>query len=157
MRREVVSWGCMFALALFLAFPGIPQAQEIELKEGMTQGDFALWLVKAINAQSAFLPAGKHTGTSPSVNLLLNPAAGPVEAIQFLTEQIGISPEGGWQEDEPMTKEILAQLLEDPEEGASLDWDTLVEKVRDRIQQLFDKRRLGTFRVLSATPSLPAV
>jgi hypothetical protein len=129
----------MFVLALLLGVPPSVQALDIELQEGMTQGDFAMWLVQAINAQSK-----------------LPPAAQAEDAIKFLTE-LGSIPEGGWQKDEPMTKELLASLLEDPEEGANLSWDDLVDEVRERIQEIFDERKLGVFRVLSATPSLPAV
>lgn len=139
MRREIVSWGSAFVLALFLAFPGISQAQDIELKEGMPQGDFAQWLIKAIDAQSK-----------------LPPAADAKDAMDYLT-QLGSIPEGGWQKDETMTNELLASLLEDPEEGANLSWDELVDKVREHVQNIFDERKLGVFRVLAPTPSLPAV
>lgn len=138
MRSRNMSLGILVCLAIFLALPVTLQA-EVELAEGMTQGDFALWLVDAIGAKSK-----------------LPPAADAKDAVDFLT-QLGSIPEGGWQKDEPMTKELLASLLEDPEEGAGMSWDELVDSVRKRIQEIFDERKLGVFRVLSPTPSLPAV
>ena len=137
MRRITVSLGVFLIFAICTALPGVLRAQD--LKEGMTQSDFALWLVKAIGAQSK-----------------LPPAAQGEDAIYFLT-QLGSVPDGGWQKNDAITKEALSSLLEKPEEGTGLSFDDLVGKVRDRIQALFDKRKLGVFRVLSATPSLPAV
>ena len=138
MRTHFVSMGILFVLGLLLVMPATSQAQEIELKEGMTQGDFALWLVKAIGAQSKLPPAGQAE-----------------DAIYFLT-QLGSVPEGGWQKGEALTKEALASLL-DEEGAANLSWDDLVGKARDHIQKIYDERKLGVFRVLSSTPSLPAV
>jgi len=139
MRKEIVGLGIfIFVIGLFITLPATSQAQ-VELKEGMTQGDFALWLVQAIGAQAKLPPAG-----------------GADDAIYFLT-QLGAVPEGGWQKDDEMTTEALADLLGD-EDSANLSWDDLVEKVRDHIQEIFDERKLGTFRALSpATASVPAV
>ena len=150
MTRNSMYLGIAFTIALLLALPSLSQAEVVELKEGMTQGDFALWLVQAIGGLQK-----------------LPPGANGEEAIQFLSgapdlrsgqsSGLGIIPDGGWQKDEPMTKELLASLLEDPEEGANLSWDDLVKKVTERIQKLFDERKLAVFRVMSAnTPSLPA-
>lgn len=157
MRRNLftpaVVW---FVLALFLALPGTLQAQDIELKEGMTQGDFALWLVKALGAQNHFLQAGE-TNPKAAVNLLVNPAAGPEEAIKFLTE-LGSVPEGDWKKNEPITTEWLAGLLEKPEEATNLSFDDLVAKVLEEVRgkfQAIDKKQ-AVFRVLGATPSQPA-
>lgn len=138
MRKVIVSLGIfIFVLGLFITLPATSQAQ-VELKEGMTQGDFALWLVQAIGAQAK-----------------LPPAAGADDAIYFVT-QLGAVPETGWQKDEEMTSQALADLLGD-EESANLSWDELVEKVRNHIQEIFDERKLGTFRILGPTGSIPAV
>ena len=150
MRRNSVYLGVAVAIALLLAFPCLSQAAVVELKEGMTQGDFALWMVQAIGGLQK-----------------LPPGAQAEEAIQFLggvpdprsgqSSGLGIIPEGGWQKDEPMTTELLTSLLEDPKDGANLSWDDLVQKVTDRIKKLFDERKLVVFRVMSNnTPSLPA-
>ena len=137
MRGKIVSLGILFFLGLFLAVPLTSQA-EVELKEGMSQGDFALWVVKAIGAQTK-----------------LPPAATGEDAIKFLTS-LGIIPEGGWQKDEALSNEALASLSDDPE-AASLSFDELVEKVRDHVQSLFDEKALGVFRAQSSgTPSSPA-
>ena len=160
MRRNTLMSGVVcFVLALFLALPATLQAQEIELKEGMSQGDFAFWLIQAIQPQIQGLPAGQHAGVAPSVNFLLNPAAGPVEAIKFFTDQLALAPEAGWQKDEALTKEALASLLEKPEEGANLSFDELVEKVLERVRERFQEisKKQTVFRVLSPTPSVPPV
>lgn len=139
MRRHIVSLGILlFAFALLMTVPATSQAQ-VELKEGMSQGDFALWLVNAIGA------AGK-----------LPPAATGEDAIAFLSG-LGVIPEGGWQKDEAVSNELLASLLEDPDSATGLSFDELVEKVRTRVQQLFDEKMLGLFRAQSSgTPSVPA-
>lgn len=163
MRRHLfVSTSVMFLLALLLAFPGLsPAAEEqpegVQLKEGMSQGNFAFWLIKAIQPQLQGLTSGQ-VGIAPSVNFLLNPAAGPEEAIKFLTDQLGLIPEGGWKKDEPLTKEALASLLEKPEEGANLSFDELVAKVLKRVQERFQEinKKQGVFRIFSSTPSQPA-
>lgn len=139
MRGKIVSVSLVAWLAFFLVLPVTLQAA-IELKEGMTQGDFALWIADAIGAKSK-----------------LPPAADGKDAIDFLTKLGSIPEDAGWAKDEPTTKELLASLLEDPKEGADLSWDDLVKKVREQIQEVFDERKLGVFRVLSSTPSLPAV
>lgn len=157
MRRYILCLSVLVSLALFLAFPVALQA-EVELEEGMTQGDFAFWLITAIQPQLQALTSGQHAGVAASVNFLLNPAAGAEEAIKFLTDQLALVPEGGWQKDEPLANEALASLLEDPEEGAGLSFDELVEKVLRRVEEKFQEigKKQATFRVLSATPSLPA-
>lgn len=138
MTRRTVAVVLLFVSALLLTFPISSFAQE--LKEGMTQGQFALWLVKAIGASSK-----------------LPPAPGPEDAIKFLT-QLGSVPEGGWKKNEVMSKEALISLLEDPKDGEGLSWEELVTKVRDYIQKIFDKRRLGVFRAqASGTASAPGV
>ena len=130
MRRLILPLGILF-LGLFLALPANSHAQ-IELQEGMTQGNFALWMVNAIGAMSK-----------------LPPAATSEDAIKFLTG-LGFVPEGGWQKGEPMTKEALASLLEEGEDVSNLSWDDLVQKVWNRIQAIFDERRLGVFRAGSS-------
>lgn len=157
MKRLGVSLGVLFVFALFLVSPMLSQA-EVELAEGMTQGDFALWLITAIQPQLQGLPAGQHAGVTASVNFLLNPAAGAEDAIKFLTDQLALVPEGGWQKDEPLTNEALGSLLEEPEEGEGLGFDELVEKVLERVRGKFQEinKKQAVFRVFSATPSVPA-
>ncbi len=137
MTRKTVAFGILFAFALLLTLPGSSQAAD--LKQGMTQGDFAAWLIKAIGAESK-----------------LPPAFGPEDAITFLT-QLGSIPEGGWKKNEEMTTQGLTSLLEKPEEGANLSWDDLVQKVYNHIQKIFDNRKLGTLRIHSATPADPEI
>jgi len=158
-----MSAGVVFLLTLLFALPNALYAhdsayQGVELKEGMSQGDFAYWLIQAIQPQLQNLPSGQHAGITPSVNFLLNPAAGAEEAIKFLTEQLTLAPEGGWQKDEALTNEALASLLEKPEEGEGLSFDELVEKVLNRVRERFQEinKKQAVFRVLAPTPSLPA-
>lgn len=133
MTRKNVAFGMLFVFALLLTLSGSAQAED--LQQGMTQGDFSVWLIKAINAQDK-----------------LPPAFGPEEAINFLT-QLGSIPEGGWQKNEEMTTQALASLLENSDEVTGLSWDELVEKVREHIQNIFDNRKLGVFRIHSPTPA----
>lgn len=155
MRRNSFCRVLTFVSALFLAFPNLIHAEIPELKEGMTQGDFALWMVQAIGALQKLPPGATAEEAIAFLGGEPDPRSG--QPASGLAMGMGIIPEGGWQKDEPMTKELLAGLLEDPEEGANLSWEELVEKVQARIQKLFDERRLGTFRAMSSgTPSLPA-
>lgn len=150
----------IFLLAFLFTFPSVSPAQEeVELKEGMSQGDFAYWLIKAIQPQLQGLQPGQPAGVAASVNFLVNPAAGSEEAIQFLTDQLALVPEGGWLKDEVLTKEALASFLEKPEDGQGLSFDELVEKVLERVREKFQaiSKKEGVFRVLSSTPSLPSV
>lgn len=136
MKRQIVSLGIFCILALFLTVPATSQA-EIELKEGMTQGDFALWIVKAIGAQSK-----------------LPPAATAEDAIKFLSG-LGIIPEAGWDKDGPISGEWLGGLA--GEEAGNLSFEDLAGKVRDHVQDVFDERTLGVFRAQSSgTASVPA-
>jgi len=159
-----MSAGVVFLLTLLFALPNALYAhdsayQGVELKEGMSQGDFAYWLIQAIQPQLQNLPSGQHAGITPSVNFLLNPAAGAEEAIKFLTDQLALVPEEGWQKDEVLTKKALASLLGDSEEGDGLTYDELVDRALDLVESRFQEisKKTGVFRILSATPSLPAV
>ena len=138
MKRYILSAGILLIVfGLFFAFPATSHAQE-ELQEGMSQGDFALWLVKAIDAQTK-----------------LPPAATGEDAVAFLTK-LGIIPEGGWQKDETITNELLTSLL-DGEEGTGQSFDELVEKVREHVKNAFNQKTLGVFRAQSSgNPSAPA-
>lgn len=149
MKRNALCLGLSFVIALFLAFPSPSKAEIAELKEGMTQGDFALWMVQAIGALGKLPPGAKGDDAIKFLGGNIDPRSGQSSGL-------GIIPEGGWQKDDPMTKELLTGLLEDPKDGAGLSWDDLVDKVRKRIQSIFDNRKLGVFRVTAATPSLPA-
>jgi len=157
----------MFLLAVLSVFPALSQAEEspaeerpsIPTEEVTTQGEFAFWLIKAIQPQLQSLTSGQHAGIVASVNFLVNPAAGPVEAIKFLTDQLALVPEEGWQKDEVLTKKALASLLGDSEEGDGLTYDELVDRALDLVESRFQEisKKTGVFRILSATPSLPAV
>lgn len=106
--------------------------------QDMTQGQFALWLVKAIGAQSK-----------------ISAGAGEAEAIDFL-RRLGVVPEDGWKEDEKITKKFLASLLGDAE-AEKLSFEELVEKLRDHVENIFNNSQLGIFRAFGSGASASAV
>ena len=130
--RKKISWGIILAIILSFNTPAISHAAETELAQGMTQGQFALWLVKVIGALEN-----------------LPPAADEQDAIEFF-ERLGIVPEGGWDRDAELTREVLASLLDDPEEGAGLSFEELAQKVAGYVQGIFNslEPETGNFRVM---------
>ncbi|HNV87159.1 MAG TPA: hypothetical protein PKL97_09405 [Candidatus Omnitrophota bacterium] len=112
--------------------------------EGMNQGEFALWLVKAVGAMGK-LPTG----------------ANAQDAFDFLTG-LGMVPQGGWQADGTVTKAFLASLLDLPESEVNAlmqdpdGFNKLLDKVYNLLQSRFDDARSGVFRVQSASGSVPA-
>lgn len=141
MKSSTMRVGVLLVLlASFISFTGIAQAAEEGIaQEGMSQGDFALWLVKAVGAQSK-----------------LPPAATAEDAIAFLTK-LGIVPEEGWDKDSELSKETLASLLDDDGAG-DLGFDGLLEKVREHVQNIFNETAaLGFFPAqTSGSASSPA-
>ncbi len=137
MRAKLLILTMVIMLAIMFAIPSVSFA---ELKEGTTtQGEFALWLVKVVGAQSK-----------------LPPAAQGKDAINFLMG-LGVAPEGGWAKDKPITKEFLTSLLPD-EDTSKLSFDELVSKVQEAVKNLFSDKKLGVFRgTSSASGSTPAV
>lgn len=125
-------------------FASFAQAEIGSVSEDMTQGDFALWLVRAVGAMYK-----------------LPPGANDKDAVAFLTT-LGLVPQGNWQTDEKISKEFLASLLDipDSEKEALLKdpqgFDKLLQKVKDLLQSRFDDARQGVFRVQSASASSPA-
>ena len=122
----------IFMLVVF-AFIAPFAAQAVELGEGMTQGQFALWLVKAIGAQSK-----------------LSPAATEDDAINFLLG-LGVYPEGNWDKDAKISNEFLASLI--GEEPGSSTFQELANKVKDYVRNLFDKSHQGVFRAFASSGS----
>jgi hypothetical protein len=118
-------------IAILFAYPVASQA--VELKEGMTQGEFALWLVRAIGALQE--PDPQH---AIGIKSKLPPGANADDAINFLT-QLAVVPKGGWEKDDPVTKELFVDLVGDPE-VANLDFNDGAEKVSDFIQMRFGGR-----------------
>lgn len=112
-----------------IAIPAISHAAVVEGQT--TQGEFALWLVREIGAQSK-----------------LSPAATGKDATDFLTG-LGLVPEGGWKEDDVVTKEMLQSLLED----ASGSFDELVDQVKEHADNVLSDRNLGVFRASGVSPS----
>ena len=125
----------LLVIALLISIPGGVYA---DLAEGMSQGDFALWLVKAIGAQSK-----------------LPPAATADEAIDFL-QRLGVVPEGGWDKNGTVDSAFLKSLLG---EGADTSgaFEELLEKVRAHVQSAFDNSKLGVARFFGSSASGSAV
>ena len=105
-----------------------------ELSENMTQGQFAQWLVKAVDA-SRLLPA----------------AASEQDAVDFLT-LLNVIPAGGWKNDEKISKKFLASLLGD-ESAENLDFKTLIERIKAHVLNLFRDVPEGVFRAFGSTAS----
>ena len=131
MRKSFVQKGLVFLVSLFLFLP-IPAKADLSPK--MNQGDFALWLAKAVDALDQ-----------------LPPAASPQDAIDFFTK-LGVVPDGGWDKNATITNGMLASLLD--EEGASgLPFDELVNRVRDHVKAVFKENNLGIFRAFANSAS----
>ena len=139
-----------FALALMVIFPALSQAADPAVKEGMPQGDFAVWLVKSAYALQ------NQKQNSPVVAFA--PGANADNAVRFLAE-LGFVPEGGWQKDSPLTKAQLASLLPNGD-GSAASFDDLVAKVQEYFQGVFDQHNpqsSGAFNIQSSgTPSAVA-
>lgn len=141
MNRNFLKTLAVFVFALCFMVTSVAMA---ELAEGMPQGDFALWLVKAVGA-----------------TYKLPPGARAQDAIAFLTK-LGMVPQGDWQPDGKVTKEFLTSLLDlsANEKKTLMDdpkgFDKLLAKVRDLLQSRFDDVRQGVFRVQGASGSVPA-
>ena len=137
MKGKIALISVIFFAVFALMYPAISQA---ELKEGMSQGEFALWLVKEVGALSK-----------------LGPAATDQNAIDFLVS-LGIAPKEGWDKNGTVDKDFLISLLGD-EAGdlSNLSFDELVARVRDYIQNSLSDRALNSFRATSsASGSTPA-
>ncbi len=133
MRRHMWSLGILLVGSLFLTMVPATLHAEIELKEGMSQGDFALWLVNAVGAM------GKMSERYP--------AATGKDALDFLTS-LGVAPEGGWgKSDEALTKEMLCGLMAEADQAgcSGMSFDDVVAKVRDRVEEIFKNfnKKLG--------------
>jgi len=141
MNRNFLKVLMVAVFAFCFMFSAVAQAAPTE---GMAQGDFAIWLVKAIGAMGK-LPSG----------------ANAQDAITFLTD-LGMVPQGGWNPDGKVTKDFLASLLDltEQEKNALMQdpqgFDKLSQKVYNLLQSRFDDVRAGVFRVQSASGSVPA-
>lgn len=113
-------------------------------KEGMSHGNFAFWLVKAVGAMYK-----------------LPPGASEQDAFDFLAK-LGMVPKDGWKEDGVINKDTLLSLLDLSEQKkAELindpnSFDKLVDEVRKLLESRFNATREGVFRVSSASGSVPA-
>ena len=92
--------------------PGVPA-------EGVTQGDFAMWLVDAAGLQGQLPPAALN---SDAINLLSN---------------LGIAPKDGWDADKKLTRDdILEMLGVSKDQAAKLSeksWEELIEMLVENV------------------------
>jgi len=86
-------------------------------KDGMTQGQFAIFLVKALDAQG-FLPE----------------AAVVNDYITFF-ENLGVEPLGGWDADKAITKDDLVYMLGLKKAG-KLTFAELLKMLKARLEEL---------------------
>ena len=118
-----------------LAF--IPKVQAANPPQGITQGEFALWLVKEAGAIRQ-LPT----------------AASAQDAIDFL-RKLGVVPNEGWKKDEKVNEAFLKSFFDDSE-TAGKDFDSLVNLIRDLVESRFSNANPAVFRVQSASGTTPA-
>ena len=137
MKGKIALITVIFFAVFALIYPAVSQA---ELKEGMSQGEFAVWLVKEAGALAK-----------------LGPAATDQDAVDFLVS-LGIAPKEGWNKNGTVDKAFLISLLgDDAGDTSNLSFEELVAKVRDYIQASISDRRLNSFRATSsASGSSPA-
>lgn len=91
-------------------------------QEGVAQGDFALWLVKAAGAE----------GNLP-------PAALQEDAMKYLRD-LGIQPKDGWDKDAKLTKKDLIYMLGlEKKEGEAKTWNELVMALVDFLVNLLNQ------------------
>ena len=147
-RRFVTLTALVMTMALLISFPATNA--KAELQEGMSQGDFALWLVKSVYALS-------NQRQYPPVDQFA-PAANAENAIRFLSDpKMGLIPEGGWKKDDPMTAALLKSLLPNPDDPslANASFSDLAGKLRDYLEMIFDQQHLGIFGIQNGgTPSV---
>ena len=91
--------------------------------EGITQGEFAMWLVKAAGIQGRLPPAALQ---QDAINLLYN---------------LGFNPHEGWDKDKKLTQDDLIDILGiSMKEAEGKSWEDiiklLVQAVRDIVQQI---------------------
>ena len=134
MKTSPLKIGLTTLLACFISFSAVANAAIPDLKEDMTQGQFALWLVNAIGASSK-----------------LSAAPTEQEAIDFL-KKLNIIPEDGWDKDTVITKAFLASLLGD-DSAANLDFKDLIAKVREYADSVFNDANMGIFRAFGSSAS----
>ncbi len=131
MRRHILSLGVLFFVIVGFSVTAAPTtslAQSGAPTEEWSQGQFALWVVKAAGAISKLPPAA--TGS---------------DAIVFLTK-LGVIPEDGWKKDGKITKEFLLSLLGDDSEGAEgLSFDDLIQRLQDQVNTLVTQWNEGYF------------
>lgn len=103
--------------SIFVFFFSFVSSGQAALPQGMTQGQFAIWLVKEAGAIRK-----------------LPPAASAQDAIDFL-QKLGVFPKDGWEIDKEVDETFLKSFLPD---GATGTLDELLQQVQDLVQSRFE-------------------
>ncbi len=116
--RRVVRTGVFLGLLIVgLTLSSSLSFAKVAPKEGMTQGEFAVFLVEVLDAQG-FLPE----------------AAVVNDDIVFL-EGLGIEPPGGWEADKVLTRDDLVYMLGLKKAG-KLTFAELLDMLKARLEEL---------------------
>ena len=126
--RRIAKLACVvLALAMMVQF-GVAFGQ----KKAMTQGEFAMWLVREVGAEG-----------------MLPPAATVLDYFDFLKRN-GLEPCDGWEEDEEITVEDLECMLGlEPDSGYT--FEELVEKLKELLAEVVR----GGADIPTVSPAIP--
>ena len=106
------------------------------LPKGMTQGEFALWLVKEAGAIRQ-LPT----------------AASAQDAIDFL-RKLGVVPGEGWDPDKEVNEAFLKSFLDENDQNGSID--DLATRIEALVESHFNNANPSVFRSSGASGSTPS-
>ena len=126
----------LLSLALIFCFTIIPTVHAASVPIGITQGEFALWLVKEAGAIRQ-LPA----------------AASAQDAFDFL-RKLGVVPAEGWDPDKEVDEAFLKSFLDENSQTGS--FDDLVTKVQDQLDSHFNNANPSVFKAGAVSGSAPA-
>ena len=118
-----------------LSFSLVP-AGHAALPQGITQGEFALWLVKEAGAIRKIDVAGNA-----------------IDAIDFL-RSIGVVPKEGWDPEKEVDDAFLRSFLDDKD--ASGTTDELLQKIEALVEANFNSANPSVFAVGQASGTTPA-
>lgn len=111
-------------------------AEEEKIVDGMNQGDFAMLLIKELDAQS-YLPV----------------AATVKDGFKFL-EKLGVVPPDGWDEEATITSEILASML-GLEKGTyeTLTFEELLDSLEKKLADILWSMGIRSVDPLTISPA----
>ena len=131
-RHSALAFFISIAVFSFALVPGAHAG----LPQGMTQGEFALWLVKEAGAIRQ-LPV----------------AARAEDAVDFL-RKIGVVPKDGWDLDKEVDDAFLRSFLD--EKDATGSTDDLLRKITELVENNFNNANPSVFRTAGASGATPS-